>query len=40
MVISRDFVAVLNSEFFRHVQPFFIDIQEMRHYELRKVSKR
>ena|SRR5918992_1007344 len=27
-------------EFFRYVQPFFNDIQEMRHYELTKVSKR
>jgi hypothetical protein len=27
-------------EFFKHVQPFFNDIQEMRHYELTKVTKR
>ncbi|MFL6523742.1 MAG: antibiotic biosynthesis monooxygenase family protein [Nitrososphaera sp.] len=27
-------------DFFRHVQPFFNDIQEMRHYELTAVSKR
>lgn len=27
-------------EFFRHVQPFFNNIQEMRHYELTKVTKR
>jgi heme-degrading monooxygenase HmoA len=27
-------------EFFRYIQPFFNDIQEMRHYELTKVSKR
>jgi heme-degrading monooxygenase HmoA len=27
-------------DFFRHVQPFFNDIQEMRHYELTNVRKR
>ena len=27
-------------EFFRHVQPFFNNIQEMRYYELTKVTKR
>jgi heme-degrading monooxygenase HmoA len=27
-------------EFFKHVQPFFNDIQEMHHYELTKVTKR
>jgi heme-degrading monooxygenase HmoA len=27
-------------EFFRYVQPFFNDIQEMRHYELTNVRKR
>jgi heme-degrading monooxygenase HmoA len=27
-------------DFFRYVQPFFNDIQEMRHYELTTVSKR
>jgi quinol monooxygenase YgiN len=27
-------------DFFRYVQPFFNDIQEMRHYELTKVRKR
>ncbi len=27
-------------DFFRYVQPFFNDIQEMRHYELTNVSKR
>jgi heme-degrading monooxygenase HmoA len=27
-------------DFFRHVQPFFNGIQEMRHYELTKVRKR
>ena len=27
-------------EFFRHVQPFFIDIEEMRRYELTEIRKR
>jgi heme-degrading monooxygenase HmoA len=27
-------------EFFRYVQPFFNEIQEMRHYKLTKVGKR
>ena len=27
-------------EFFRYVQPFFNDIEEMRHYELTKIRKR
>jgi heme-degrading monooxygenase HmoA len=27
-------------EFFRYVQPFFNNIQEMRHYDLTRVSKR
>jgi heme-degrading monooxygenase HmoA len=28
------------NDFFRYVQPFFNDIQEMRHYELTNVRKR
>ena len=27
-------------EFFKYVQPFYKDIQEMRHYDLTKVTKR
>jgi hypothetical protein len=34
-----DFVVVQSSEFFKHVQPYFNDVLEMRHYEITNINQ-